>query len=177
MMISNFININRIICFLFSIILTITNSNTKTPYILHNKVDCYELKFYNKNGEDFFSKSFAQKPVIIKVDDSLYKIIQSTGSNSNYTFFVNVVDASYSETYFNLLYHDNEKAVFLKNNIIYVTELFDSQNILAIIKRDFSITAVPQSAIMNLEIVDDTIYINYLSGPTFEEVNEEIPLK
>ena len=57
-------------------------------YVINCFDDEFELVFYKKNGDVLFSKSYTKEPMITQIKDGLYRINNSSGSNSNYTFFV-----------------------------------------------------------------------------------------
>ena len=115
--------------------------------------------------------------MITQIKDGLYRINNSSGSNSNYTFFVDNLFGNVSDTYFNLLYSNEELLVYLEDGVVFVTDIFDVQKKRAEIKRDFSVTAVPQSAILSTDVKENKLCIEYLKGNTYERVYEEILLE
>lgn len=163
----------KFICLCISFILILSGCvNHKADYVLNETDNGYELMFYEESGDVFFTENYTKEPAIDCID-SIYKVTNSTGSNSNYTYFVNPENSAISETYFNLLFSDNEIIAFLEDGTIFVTDMFGNI-VYAEIKRDFSPTAVPQSAILDFTRTDDTISITYLEGEELKKVTEEI---
>ncbi len=175
MMILNSTKISGLImCVIFCIILIISGCAVKDKYTINNIDLGYELVLYSDDGNELLRQTYQKEPTIIKVSDSTYKIINSTGVDSNYTFFVDTKNNQISKTYFNLLFSDANMVAVFENNKLTVTDLFDNKKIYIEIERDFSKTAVPQSAILSVDIFKDKICVKYLMGDKFEEIYEEI---
>lgn len=182
MMTSSSINTNRfvsvicIICFITSIT-ACTRKGTEgisDHHIINKTVNGYELVFYNNDGNQIFNKSYQKSPFVREINNQLYQVVNSSGSNSNDTYFVDVKEGKVSDSYFNLLFSDDEIAVFMEDSTIFVSEIFDKNKKYVEIKRDFSLTAVQQSTILSVERDGDVLCIRYLKGRNYEEVYEEI---
>ena len=190
-MILSFININRkralIIVALLMIILGLyflSSFNFKKnveqkKYLLkseRHKNGNYVISMISNDGDIVFKKDFPQKPNIDEVDNNVYKISVSTGSNSNYTFFVNTNNMTTSNEYFNLIFNNKTHVVYMRDNTVFVADMFDESNISLVVTRNYSPTAVPQSAILSASIKDNILELEYLAGDDYTVVIERIKI-
>lgn len=188
MMILNFTNISKI-CLIFFITLgVITNSTcVKEDQVaiseeqVKNVIVCekgkdreYIFKIILSNGEVFLEKHFPVEPDIDKVNSNTYKITISTGLNSNHTFFVDVENLNVSEDYFNLLFNNEKYVVYMNNRTVFVADMFDRDNVRLSVTRNYSPTAVYQSAILSTSIKNNVLNLRYLEGDAYKVVEESI---
>lgn len=178
MMTLNFTNINKFILGLFIcgvLFIGVTCSNP-CGYTIKHRTDDFELTIYSNSGEIIVNRIFKLEPIVSNINDNIYRCVISTGSNSSYTFFVNTKDEKISEDYFNLLFYNKTDIVFLENDTIYVTDMFDKENVKLEITRNFLQTAVPQSAIISAKIEKGFLCIEYFKNENYETICERIPL-
>jgi len=133
-----------------------------------------ELIFYSDDNYELFRKQYLELPDIERIDDNLYKIVYSTGVNCNYTVFIDVKKSKVTAPYFNLLFSNKDKVAFMENGTVFLSDIFDNGKVYAKIDREFSATAVPQSAVCYFELQNDTVYIEYLMGEKLEFIREQI---
>lgn len=184
-MILNFINTNKVIATVSILVVMIgcfvyKNEQFYTQderYKLIHTADGFELFFYSNDGEEIFYKNYTLEPNIVNIGENLYKISASSGVDSVYTIFINTEQSKISKPYFNLLFNDKNTVAFMENRVILLTDMFKREKIYKRIERDFSDTAVPQSAILSIKMIDNTIYLKYLKGEAYEVVDEEITIK
>ncbi len=180
------INISKVfICFVFVILFSgceiyenQTLQESIQKYEIKELNNRFEIVFYTTdNHKELFRKTFVNEPLVVELKKNLFKVVVSSGVNSNYSFFVDVEKSQISTFFFNLLYNDANRVAFLKDKTIFVTDIFNDENFYTEIERDFSETAVPQSAILSFEIIDNIIHIKYLTGKDYTEIYEEIGVK
>ena len=145
-------------------------------YNISHEGDRYILSFYAEDNELIFSKKSLGEPTVTSVGKGVYKTVYSTGTNANYTYFIDVEQKNVSDAYFNLLFHNENMAVFMNDGLLMVTDLFDKEQVRAQITRDFAPTAVPEAAITSAEIKENILYVDYLKGTQMEETHMEIRL-
>ena len=87
---------------------------------------------------------------------------------------MHILEDKMSDTYFNLVFVNNEKAVYAEKGKIIINGLFDDYH--KEVELNFSETAVYSSVIISAVIVDNTLELTYLAGENFEEVAEIILL-
>lgn len=186
MMTSNFTNIIKVfVCFvlLISVIgCEVCENQASTisnhQYEINELNSAFELVFYTTDSQkELIRKTFMNEPLVLEIKKNLFKVVISSGVNSSYSFFVDVEKEQVSDLFFNLLYNDTRRVAFLKDKTIIFTGIFNCEKIIAEIERDFSETAVPQSAILSFEVTDDVIHIKYLMGEDYTEVYEDIKIK
>lgn len=171
-------------CFIF--IILVSGCEARENQVLQTSIQQYEIKEFNNefelifytadNHKELFRKTFVNEPSVVNLKKNLFKVVASSGVNSNYCFFVDLEEAQVSNFFFNLLYNDTSRLAFLKDKTIFLTDIFNAEKVYAEIERDFLETAVPQSAVLSFEIKDNVIHIKYLTGKDYAETYEEIPL-
>lgn len=159
------------------------NKGSEEKFVPYTITECedgsVEVEFFSEDSQIIYQEKFvyADHLCVENVNKDLYKIVYTTGVNSNYTVFVDVAKLKASTPYFNLLFNNENMVAFMEKKRIYLTDIFNSGKIYASINRDFTETAVPQSAIISFDINDDMIYLTYFSGKDYEEKNEQIEVK
>ena len=102
-MILNFTSINKLISMMISIVFIISGCTSNNVYIINKYNDFYEVTFFKENGDKLFSEKYTNQPNIHKINDFIYKVDSSTGTDSTYTCFIDMFNHTNSDYYFNLL--------------------------------------------------------------------------
>jgi len=137
----------------------------------------YTVILYDKNKNIIHQETVTKEPYISSEDEKIIRVTNSLGSPLNYIYFYDVVSSKISPVYENALLAENNKVVFMKDNVLIVSDIFNKDLFYKEIKRDFSQTAVPSSAIVSVKFVEPTkLQLNYLEGKDFVEKSEIIDL-
>ena len=136
------------------------------------------IEFFAESGLRIFSQRYPDpnKVHIEKLNEGLYKVLHSTGSNSEHTVFVDTGEGKVSEVYFNLLHSDEKLVAFMEDGCIYLTDMFDRENVHMKIIRDFYKAAVEQAAITSFDMHDGRIWFSYIEKDGINEKNEGVDL-
>lgn len=137
----------------------------------------YTIILYDKNKNVVHQETVVKEPYISLEDEKVIRITNSLGSPLNYTYFYDVVSSKISPVYENALLVEKDKVVFMKDNVLIVSDIFNKDLFYKEIRRNFSQTAVPSSAIVSVKFVEPTkLQLNYLEGKNFVEKSEIIDL-
>lgn len=138
----------------------------------------YEVILYDKSNRKVFSEIYPREPWIRNVTDNILEIGISVGSPARYTFYFDKSDSAISRTYFNPILIDGRYIAYMETNEeLIITDIFNKGLVDERIKRDFSVTADPVSAIINIEMFnDESIILDYLQGPAYVEKSEIIKI-
>lgn len=145
--------------------------------ISKDKDNQYVTTLLNKNGKIIHKEKSPKKPYVNILEKQIIQFTISLGSPNNYVYFYNIKTSDVSPVYHNPVLIGTGKIVFIKNDTLVVSHIFDKKKLYKEIKRDFSQTAAPSSAIIKAEFQEpDKILIKYFKGKEFEQVTEIINL-
>ncbi len=151
----------------------------KVQYLCTKVEDGYEVILYNRLGEAVFSEVFPREPGIRRVAEHVLEISVSVGSPAVYVHYFNTESLKISETYFNpILVGDRYVAYMEDQEELIIKDIFHEDLPEMSIAREFSRTANPISAVLQIKMIDDeTILLTYLQGTDYAEVSEKITLE
>lgn len=145
--------------------------------VIKRNDNSYTIILYDKNKEIVHQEKVTKEPYINLEDENVIRVTNSLGSPLNYTYFYDVMSSQISPIYENALLIENDKIIFMKDNVLIVSNISNKDLYYKEIKRDFSQTAVPSSAIVSIKFVEPTkLELNYLEGKDFTEKSETIDL-
>jgi hypothetical protein len=151
------------------------NAIKLSDYYTITNIGEYEQKIEIRNKKEELVHSYTgYREIIEELLPDCLKIINSTGSTSNYVQIYNINLDKMSDQYFNVAWIDNEKVVYAEKNKIIIKGVFDDYY--KEYKREFSSGAVPSTVILNAYIYDNILDITYLVGDDYVEFNEKIQL-
>ncbi|MBQ6888402.1 MAG: hypothetical protein IJN54_12925 [Lachnospiraceae bacterium] len=152
--------------------------NENNQYISKQVELGYEVKLYDKNNKEIYSVVYPKEPWIKEVTENILEIGISTGSPSRHVFYFNKETSKISDVYFNSILLDNKYVAYMGNSEeLIIMDIFNEGILCKKVTRDFSKTANPSSAIINIEIEDgENILLEYLLGVDYMEVSETINL-
>lgn len=148
-------------------------------YAIIKDKDNYILTIYNPDKKVIYDATFPhKKPHVSKLYNDIVKISVSLGSPNSYVYFFDMKSHAVSEVYRNPKLIDQKKIVFVKEGKLIISDLFDEASFYQEIKRDFSPTAEPSDAIVEVEFMKDKeLYIEYLEGKNFTRKREFVQIK
>ena len=162
------------------------NQTDKTPQsesitnyykVIYNADKSYTIILYDKNKNVVHKETVFKEPYIGLEDENIIKIVNSVGSSANYTYFYDVASSKISPVYENAILIQKDKIVFMKNDVLIVSNIFNKSLFYKEIKRNFSPTAVPSSAIISAKFINSNkLQIDYYTGKNFTEKLETINL-
>lgn len=95
----------------------------------------------------------------------------------NYTYFYDVLTSTLSPVYENIYCIYDTKVAYFSEGVLIVRDFMDKEIYYKEIGRDWSATAVPSSAIVSVEFIEeDVIEIQYFEGSEYKEMKEVINL-
>ncbi len=156
-----------------------TRENLIEDYYKVIKIDdnSYTIILYDKNKIIIHQETVTKEPYISLVDENIIRVTISLGNPLNYIYFYDILSSKISPVYENALLFEKDKIVFMKDNVLIVSNIFSKDLYYKEIKRNFSQTAVPSSAIVSVKFTEPTkLQLNYLEGKDFEEKSEIIDL-
>ncbi|MEL4106284.1 hypothetical protein AAFA46_05510 [Oscillospiraceae bacterium WX1] len=137
----------------------------------------YIVYLFDKNKNIVSMEELPREPYISIIDNNI-RITESLGSPLNYSYFYDVKTNKISPIYENVLLIGYGNVVYMKNKQLIISNIYDASILYQEVKRNFSNTAVPSSAILSLNFVDSNkLEIDYLKGENFTETTEIIVLK
>lgn len=161
----------------------VENSNTQTKPIEEyyklskNNDESYTFILYDNAKNIIHQETVEKEPYINFVDEKVIRVTHSVGSSLNYTYFYDIVKGEISQVYENALLIEKDLVVYMNDNVLIISNIFDKNIYYKEIKRDFSQTAVPSSAILRIKFVGpNKIQLNYLEGKNLTEKSETIDL-
>lgn len=135
----------------------------------------FEITFYSKTNEVFFSEWYPKEPAISQVTENIFEICISVGSPASYISYLDIENAEISETFFNSLLFGDCCVAYMEDGKLILRDIFNEGLLYMTISRDFTKTADPMSAIIAIEMQDEgTIILSYYKGEDYEEISEEI---
>lgn len=138
---------------------------------LKNKVE--EVTFFNSAHEIIFSECYPMEPAINQVADNVFEVSVSVGSPAAYAFYVDMVNAEISETFFNPLFFGARYIAYMEDSELILRDVFNDDLLYIAISRDFTKTANPMSAIVSVKMQGkDAIELSYYKGDNYEETSE-----
>lgn len=129
-------------------------------------------------GYNVVQEIYPKEPGISRVTEDILEISISVGSPARYVFYFNTKNSNISETYFNPIIVGDNYVAYMENGELILRDIFCEDLMKMRIVRDFSQTADPMSAVMQIEVVgDENIMLTYLKGADYEEVSEKIKIE
>lgn len=152
--------------------------DTKKYYEVVKEGDkAYIVFLMDDNQQPVRKLEFPQEPFVRMVSNDIVEIKVSVGSPLNYTQYYDPKTNRVSVAYTNILLYGNGKIVFAKTGVLIVSDIFDENVFYKEIIRDFSRTAVPSSAFLEVKWVgNDNLVVRYLEGPPMVEKTETIEI-
>lgn len=140
----------------------------------------YELTIYNSLGAIVLSEVYPREPGISWVTENVMEIAISAGSPARYVYYVDIKEDKVSDVYFNPILVGDEYVAYMEDGELILSDIFyaGQQDLLYMaIVRDFTETADPVSAIMDIELIDsENIKLTYLTGNDYTVVTEIISI-
>lgn len=137
----------------------------------------FEISFYSKTNEMFFSEWYPKEPAISQVTENVFEICISVGSSASYIFYLDIEKAEISETFFNPLLFGDCCVAYMDDDKLILRDIFNENLLYMTISRDFTKTADPMSAILAIDMRDEeTITLSYYKGEDYEEISEIITI-
>ena len=135
---------------------------------------------FDKSSESwYYDGYFPKEPSVRQVGKKLLAVSVSVGSPACYTFYIDKEDARESDTYFNPILVGENYVAYMEDGELILSDIFYSvqqEDLLYMtIVRDFTKTADPMSAIIDIELIDSgNVKLTYLTGNDYTEVTEII---
>jgi uncharacterized protein YcfL len=154
----------------------VENSNTQTKPIEEyyklskNDDESYTIILYDNAKNIIHQETVEKEPYIDFEDEKIIRVTHSVGSSLNYTYFYDIVKGEISQVYENVLLIEKDLVLYMNDNILIISNIFDNNLYYKEIKRNFSQTAVPSSAILSIKFVGpNLIQLDYLEGKDLKE--------
>ena len=147
-------------------------------YTCEKVTDGYEVTLYDKTNKKVYSEIYPKEPWIKEITEDILEIGISTGSPCSYVFYFQKSDAKISETYYNPILIKNKYIAYMEENReLILTDMFNEGLFYEKIVRNFTETADPISAVINIEMPDDeSILLEYYKGADYGEEAEIIAI-
>ena len=168
---------------------TIPNSSNCKNESIYNyySVKCdnknnYTIILYDSEGNIVYQEKINKEPHIEFLGENIIQITISLGSPLNYTQFYDISTGAISPAYSNALLIEKDKIIYMKIKknkqvVMVISDFFNKDIFYKEIKREFSPTAVPSSAIRGVKFIDETkLQIKYVKGKDYIEKVEIIDL-
>ena len=147
----------------------------------------YRITLYDKNHNEVFSEDYSymrMPPWFTMITDNIWEIGISVGSPARYTFYFDTETAEISNIYFNAKVFGDKYIAYMDFDVISadeitltLTDIFDKGILHQEVMRNFTACADPMSAILSVEMIDDTnIRLEYWEGTDYTKVSETIEL-
>ena len=147
----------------------------------------YRVILYDKNHNEVFSEDYSymrMPPWFTMITDNIWEIGISVGSPARYTFYFDTETAEISNIYFNAKVFGDKYIAYMDFDVISadeitltLTDIFDKGILHQEVMRNFTVCADPMSAILSVEMIDDTnIRLEYWKGTDYTKVSETIEL-
>lgn len=170
--------------------------------ILFSIVLCVGLCMGRQKGEIFLEETGSGKAVVLydrqthrmetipviektsvtPITDTMYEITQSVGSPARYVFYYDMENGRVSDVFFNpiLISAGNEPSryiAYMEDGMLFVCDIFDKDIFCEKIERDFTKTADPVSAVIDIMLGEDGLLVlKYYQGDAYNVVTETITL-
>lgn len=152
--------------------------NKKSQYSCKEVNDGYELTLYSSSNELVFSEVFSKEPGISWVTENVLGISISVGSPATYVFYFNTENSDISKTYFNPIIVGDNYVAYMENGELILSDIFYEDLMKMRITRNFTKTANPMSAVVQIEMIDSqNIILTYYNGVDFTVVEETIKIE
>lgn len=164
-----------LIAILIGLLIAFINRRDNRENVVLNIVEEeYQITLYDNHGRKILSETYPVEPGITEINKDILEISISTGSPSRASYYFDKETSNISTTFFNPIIWGNENIAYMNaERTLILTDLFEQGIIYKEIKRDFSETANPISAIISIEAIDDkNIELTYYSGPDYVEKTE-----
>lgn len=158
-------------------------SNRNNQYLCKKVEEGYEITIYNSSNAIILSEVYPEEPGISWVTENIIEIAISVGSPARYVYYVDLEEAKVSDIFFNSIFVGDEYVAYMEDGKLILCNMFytdqrDETWLYMEIVRDYTQTANPMSAIIQIEMYDDeSIILTYLLGDKYEEVSEIIKLE
>lgn len=137
----------------------------------------YSIIFYDANKERIIEDIALKEPYVYIIENRFIRITTSVGNPLNYTYFYDVLTSNLSPVYENIYCIYDTKVAYFSEGLLIVRNFIDKEIYYKEIRREWSATAVPSSAIIKVEFIkEDVIEIQYFEGSEHKEIKEVIDL-
>ena len=138
----------------------------------------YRIELYDKAGVKVFSLEYPHKPLMYEVEDDILEVRMGCDFPRSYTIYFDMQEIQVSETYFNALFLGNRRIACMEAvepEKLFIEDIFDKNIFYCEVERNFTRTANPGSAIIDIRTMDDgKIYLEYYKGDDYTVVSEVI---
>ena len=158
--------------------------NGKQQYLFVKSRTGYTVRLYGKEGQEIYSLFYPREPWIAVITDTVWQIGINVNGTAKYVFYYDTETAELSDTYLNSILFGDKYVAYMKddttdteNATLILTDLFQEGILYQEITRDFSIMADSTSAVISVEMIDDSsIRLEYYNGDEMGIVSEIIEL-
>lgn len=158
--------------------------NGNRQYSFYKFGDGYVVALYDKDGREVYGLFYPREPWIAVITDSVWQIGINLNGTAEYVFYFNTETGELSDTYLNSILFGDKYVAYMKddttdteNSTLILSDLFQKGSLYQEITRDFSIIADSISAVINVEMINDSsIRLEYYKGDEMEVVSEIIEL-
>lgn len=145
--------------------------------ITKNKDETYTIKLFDNNKKVVDEFTVPKEPHVNKLENDVIQFIISYGSPFYTTYFYDTKANLISQVYDTPVLVEKGKIVMVENNKLIVSDIFNKDLYYKEVKRNFSQTVPPSSAIVSAKFVNSNeLQIDYYVGEDFTEKSEIIDL-
>ncbi|MFT9495288.1 hypothetical protein [Anaerosolibacter sp.] len=146
--------------------------------IVKHSDDRYTLILYSRDKSIMREEEYPREPYISLLENEIIQITLSVGSPASYVHYFDVKTNRISEEFFNPILAEQGKIIIIEDGQLIVSDIFDRSIVYQKIKRNFSATANPSSAILEAKFIENAkLLIVYLEGDKQSEKLEIIHLR
>lgn len=139
--------------------------------------DGYKIMIYDKWNKMIKTDYSVVEPGVSELDDNIIEVVISTGNPASYIYYFDKKNIKLSKMFFNPILIENKYIAYMEEGALIITDLFQEGLLYKKIVRNFTKTANPSSAIIDIEIQDEENFmINYYKGEDYKEEMEVIPI-
>lgn len=164
------------------------NSNTPSPTknfsitdyykLIKNSENDYTLILYSKDKKILEKKNYPKEPSINLLEKNVIQITISVGSPAHYVHYFNITNNKISDTYFNESFAGKGIIAYMSDGKLVIADLFNKYKIYKMLKRNFSPTVNPSSAIIEMKLISKNKFkIHYLTGLKYKEKIETVTFR
>lgn len=171
----------RIIVFLLLVVfffLLFNGNNRRGKILCQETKDGYTITLYDKQNNIIDTTIVPEEPIINQLTDNIFEIAQSCGSPARYSFYYDIQNCKISDVFFNPIIIENKYIAYFENNELIISDLFHEGKFYKKIKRDYTKTADPISAVIGITLEDEKrLIIEYYQGEDYIKKTEIIELE
>lgn len=146
--------------------------------LIKNRENDYTLILYSKDKKILEKMDYPKEPSINLLEKNVIQITLSVGSPAHYVHYFNITSNKISDTYFNESFAGKGIIAYMSDGKLVIADLFNKGKIYKKIKRNFSPTANPSSAIIKMKLIrKNKFLIKYLTGHNYTEKTETVKFR